>query len=345
LRDLALAAGVSKSLASRALANYPDVAVPTRERVARLAAKLGYRPSARARALARGKHALARCAVVSLGITPAALGRTVYGPVLTGIAAQASLERLDVHLVSLDGAHEQAADMLAQLVAEDRADGLVLLTFFPLTPADVRPLDAAGVPYVLVNRHFGARPVNCVALDWAGATRFAVEHLASRGHRRLALLLPEARPSTVLDHEAGWREGLGSAGIAPADAPIWHFLGHDDQDAYRRAKRELAPRREAGRHRPTAIVCMNDGYAHAVLTAATEAGIAVPRQLSVIGFDNIVAPYLTPPLCSFDPHLFDVGVTAATLLATALRGQLATPRHIVLPLDFICRASCGPAPE
>lgn len=73
-----------------------------------------------------------------------------------------------------------------------------------------------------------------------------------------------------------------------------------------------------------------------------EAVIAVPRQLSVIGFDNIVAPYLTPPLCSFDPHLYDVGARAATLLAAALRGQLATPQRILMPLDFVCRASCGP---
>jgi LacI family transcriptional regulator len=70
----------------------------------------------------------------------------------------------------------------------------------------------------------------------------------------------------------------------------------------------------------------------------------VPAQLSVIGFDDIIAQYVTPPLCSFNPHLFDVGATAAVLLAAAVRGELAAPQRIVMPLDFVCRSSCGIAP-
>jgi LacI family transcriptional regulator len=90
---------------------------------------------------------------------------------------------------------------------------------------------------------------------------------------------------------------------------------------------------------------MNDDYAHGVLAAAAEARIAVPAQLSVIGFDDIFARYLTPPLCSYNPRLHDVGARAATLLASALRGDLAGPQRVVMPLDFVCRGSCGPAPE
>lgn len=345
LQDVAAAAGVSKSLASRALAAYPDIAPTTRERVARLAAALGYRPSARARALAAGRNAPARCLVVSLGLSSAALGRTIYGDILTGITAQASVEGLDVHLASVSGEKGDAAALLAQLVAEDRADGVILLTFMALTPDDVRPLDEARIPYVLANRHFGGHPVNCVTPDWAGATGDAVERLFAQGHRRLALLLPAARGSTVQDHEAGWAAGRERCSVPTADAPILTFAGHEERAAYDFARGTFA---RWARHRDaacTAIVCMNDAFAHGVLAAAAEAGVAVPERLSVLGFDDTVARYLTPPLCSFDPHLYDVGAQAATLLATALRGEFTAPQRIVTPLDFVCRASCGPAPD
>ena len=343
-QDVARAAAVSKGLASRALAGYPEVATETRERVSSLARAMGYHASARARALAAGKNAPARCLVASLGLAPDALGRSFYGPILPGIIAQTSTEGLDVHLAALPGAPEDAAGMLAQLVAEDRADGAILLTFFPLTAEAVQPLEQARLPFVLVNRYIDGHPVNCVTPDYSGATSRAVTHLVGLGHRHLALCLPDVPVSTVRDHVAGWLQGLAQAGVDPIDAPILRFAGHHARGAYTLAQRLFAGSIGDGAAVPTAIVCMNDMYAHGVLTAAAEAGLAVPAQLSVIGFDDIIAAYLTPPLCSFDPRLYDVGVQAAALLAAALRGQLAAPQRVLTEMDFVCRSRCGPAP-
>lgn len=344
LQDVASAAGVSKGLASRALADYPEVAADTRERVGSLARAMGYRASARARALAAGKNAPARCLVASLGLAPDALGRSFYGPILTGITAQASTEGLDIQLAALPGEPEHAAGMLAQLVAEDRADGVILLTFFPLTAGAVQPLEAAGIPFVLVNRYIEGHPVNCVTPDWAGATSRAVTHLVGLGHRHLALFLPDVPVSTVRDHAAGWWEGVARCGIAVTDAPVLRFAGQES-GAFDLARLVFAGTVLDADHTPTAIVCMNDVYAHGVLTAAADAGLAVPAQISVIGFDDIFAQYVTPPLCSFNPHLYDVGAKAAAVLAAALRGELAEPHRVLMPLDFVCRSSCGPAPE
>ncbi|HEV7217103.1 MAG TPA: LacI family DNA-binding transcriptional regulator, partial [Chloroflexota bacterium] len=275
LQDVASAAGVSKGLASRALAGYPEVAAGTRERVSGLARAMGYRASARARALAAGKNAPARCLVASLGLTPDALGRSFYGPILTGITAQASTEGLDIRLAALPGIAEHAVGMLAQLVAEDRADAAILLTFFPLTAEVVQPLEQARMPFVLVNRYLDGHPVNCVTPDWAGATSQAVTHLVSLGHRRLALLLPDSPVSTVRDHAAGWMQGLARAALDPTDAPIFRFAGQES-GAFGIAQRLFAGRVVAADRTPTAIVCMNDVYAHGVLTAAAAAGLAVP---------------------------------------------------------------------
>lgn len=343
LQDVARAAGVSKGLASRALAEYPEVADDTRERVRSLARAMGYRASARARALAAGKNAPARCLVASLGLASDALGRSFYGPILTGITAQASAEGLDIHLAAHPAAPERAAAMLTQLVAEDRADGVILLTFLPLQPEDVRPLEAAGIPFVLVNRYIDGHPVNCVTPDWAGATSHVVRHLVGLGHRRLALFLPDLPVSTVRDHAAGWLQGLAQVAVDSADAPILRFAGQES-GAFSLAQSLFAGTIPDAERPPTAIVCMNDVYAHGVLAAAAAAGLAVPAQLSVIGFDDMFAQYVTPPLCSFNPHLHDIGARAAALLAAALRGELAEPQRVVMPLSFVCRSSCGPAP-
>lgn len=342
LRDVAQAAGVSKTVASRALAGYGDVAVATRDRVAQTAIDLGYRASARARALAAGRDAPTRCGVAALGMTPQELGHSFYSPVLTGVAAQASLDGMDVHLVIVPGRPEDCRELLARLVAEDRADGYILLTFFPLTSEDVAPFRDVAVPFVLANRHLDAHPVYCVTSDWAGATESAVERLTALGHRRLALLLPASSASTVRDHEQGWN---GAIARYPANqATIHRYAEPDGEGGYRLARTILQKVRPNDVTAPTALVCFNDYCAHGVLRAARELGIAVPDDLSLLSFDDAIAAYTTPPLCSFDPKMHEVGAAAALLLRRILRGETPSPARITLPLPLHWRESCGPAP-
>jgi len=345
LRDVALAAGVSKTVASRALAGYADVAPATRERILRMAGDLGYRASARAQALSAGKGALARCAVVSLGMTSAEFGRSFYGPVLTGIAAQASSQGMDVHLVTIPSDSADLADALGKLVAEDRADGFILLTFIPLAPNHVRPLDAAGTPYVLINRHFDEQPINCVTPDWAAAMEEAVEYLVALGHRRLAALLEDTSTSAVRDRARGWREGAARHAIATEDAPILYFGGGGWNGGYDLTNRLLTAGPAVRGVRPTGLVCFDDYCAHGVLAAARDLGVAVPEELSVLSFDDVIAAYTMPPLCSFDPHLHELGVAAATLLAAVLHGDQPEPRRVLVKPNLRRRESCGPAPE
>lgn len=343
LLDVAHAAGVSKTVASRALAGYADVAPATRSRIEEQARALGYRASALARALARGRDAPARCAVVNLGMTPAQFGRSLYGATLAGIAAQASLSGVDVHLVTVPAEEMATPEPLGRLVAEDCADGFIVLTFHPLTPAHVQPLDAAQLPYVLINRHFDAQPTNCVTLDWADAMARAVLHLTRLGHVRLALLLPDSPTSAVLDRELGWRNGMGGCALRSIDAPILRYTEAGQQGGFALAKALLQRGLPGSGDLPTGLVCFDDYCAQGVLMAARGAGIAVPERLSVIGCDGVIAPYTYPSLCSFDARPHELGVAAAKLLVATLHGE-TTPRRDLLPLALQCRASCGPAP-
>ncbi|HET7771707.1 MAG TPA: substrate-binding domain-containing protein, partial [Chloroflexota bacterium] len=213
--------------------------------------------------------------------------------------------------------------------------------FFSLTSRHLEPLDDAGVPYVLVNRHFehvGGPAVNCVTLDWVGATADAVRRLAELGHRRPALLMPDSDRSAVWDHEEGWRRGREACGLDERRAPMLRYP-QDDLKGYAAQLMERIKRGEG----PTALVCFNDSAAFEVMTVAAEAGVAVPEQVSVIGFDNRIGDYTTPPLCSYDPHLIDIGREAAKLMAAVLRGEVSEPRRVTVPATFVCRGSCGPA--
>jgi LacI family transcriptional regulator len=352
LVDVATAAGVSKSVASRALAGAPDIAEGTKDRVRQVAQEMGYHASMRARLLGRRTGALLHAALVSLHVDPEILGASFLGPVLAGILSGAADEGLELQHVVVRPEDGSPAEALGRLVAEDRADGLILLTFLPLTPEDVAPLDRAGVPYVLINRHFGPHPVTCVTFDWEAATQDAAQRLIQYGHRHLALLLPTEENTSVVGRADGWRSGVRHSGLAERDAPILRYEGssrvtddslNQSQALAGRLLREGLP---GTGQIPTALVGFNDWSALGILRAAAELRVRVPEQLSVIGFDSTrIGIGTTPPLCSYAPRFIDLGQQAASLLTSGLRGDLGRPRRVTIPVDFTCRGSCGPAPE
>lgn len=352
LHDVATAAGLSITTVSRALAGYDDVAEATRLRVAQLAQRLGYRPSLRARHLAMGRQASLRCAVVSLGLPAARFHGSAYGPTLTGILSGAAAQGMDVQLAAMESKDPSAE--LAGFVAEDRADGLLIVAPAALGARDLEPLERAGTPYVLVNRHLGHEPdafaVNCVTPDWVAGTRDAVRRLHRLGHRRMAAVFPRgsAPTSTALDHEQGWHDAVAELGLNPADAPIVRAAGPlTDTAGGDLARQLLTHGLPVSGQPPTAILAYNDHVAHSVLDAARELGVPVPERLTVIGFDNSISRFLWPAVCSYDPHFHTTGERAALLLAGLLHGRSAgdDPARVMIPLDHHCRASCAPAPR
>lgn len=266
---------------------------------------------------------------------------------MAGVLTSARAAEMDVHLLTTDRSEGTAA-ALKRLAAEDRADGFILMTTLPLMPADTRPLDDAGVPYVLANRHFGPHPVNCVTYDWEAATHDALRRLYQLGHRRMALLLPNTKNTTVAGHETGWLEGRAVHGVSPQDAPVVRYRRNQpgDQESGRALAETLLTRGLPGTgHLPTALVGFNDWCALGVLRGAAAVGVAVPEMLSVIGFDNtLLGEASTPQLSSYNPQAFEMGERAAELLGALLRKKVSEPARVMVPVDFVKRASCGPAP-
>ena len=193
-----------------------------------------------------------------------------------------------------------------------------------------------NVPSVFV----GARPreeaVDSVALDDEGAAIAATQHLLALGHRRIATICGPMREDCSQDRLAGYQAVLAAAGL-PFDADLiaegdWSATsGHE---AFARLMRQPSP--------PSAIFAQNDRMAVGVLRAAREAGLDVPGQLAVVGFDDMpLASYFDPSLTTMRQDLVAIGCQAAQLLIRAVENPSAERQHLRLPAELIVRESTG----
>lgn|GEM_PF-394468 len=354
LRDVAAAAGVSEGQASAALSGYRRVSDATRQRVREAATRLGYHPSEHARLLA-GRRAIGsggtvqarRCAVVleTVPITqgdPARVIQGFTGEMINGVLWRASELGMDLRLVPTT---TDLSATLSQLLARDGADAVVIHSFADLRPDQLRPLHDAGCPYVLMNRHFdGDPPVPAVVPDVRTGAGDAVDLLVSLGHRRLALVVGDRSTSVVRDYCAGWQSAAERHGIA--DTVQILRPRHDDARAVRAAVAPLL--RDADR--PTAIVAVAAGTAHEIMTHARQIGLEIPRDLSLITFQDSFARFTTPTLTAFDLRLGEVGARTVDLVAAQL--GLATPADTDVvpgtrwvPVPLVVRESTAPPPS
>jgi len=330
IKDIARRAGVSHSTVSRALRGSPLVNPRTAERIRRLAARMGYVPNAAARSLAT-----ARTGIVGLVITTLAdpfLAEIVRG--VEEVALEAGY-RLFLATSNADPERELAA---VRALAESRVEGVIVASS-RVGELYLPHLEALRVPIVLINHQREAPLIYSVASDSYQGAVLAVSYLVRLGHTRIAYIAgpPLARSNRA--RLAGYRDALAAAGIAPE--PAWIVEGNGRPEAGEWGIRRLleAPQR------PTAVFCYNDMTAIGALRAARVAGLRVPEDLSIIGFDDILfAAYTEPPLTTIAQPKYEMGRTAMGMLLQLLQGE-RVPAHLQLPCHLVERASCGPPSE
>lgn len=187
----------------------------------------------------------------------------------------------------------------------------------------------------------GPVDAHCFVVDQTTGVLQAVEHLVSLGHRRICMLSAEeqVRP---WNRRRGFEMAIDRFGLDPAECRTVHrpYLGFPD--VAHRVTQELL----GGDYRPTALLCHNDEGAFGVLRALREAGLRVPRDISVVGFDNVeVAQFAEVPLTTVDMRTHEIGELAVGLLHEAVQGLLQGGyRHVVVPSQLVVRDSTGPAP-
>lgn len=328
-------AGVSRTTVSFVL-NDRDAGIPeeTRARVLRAAAELGYVPSAAAQTLARGQArtlGLVVCHAQHL-LTDAFLPIVVYG--LTQVARERGYRTLVEPLEDVGAPHAYQ-----ELVRAKQIDGLLVLN----PRADDRRLPElidAGFPVVTVGRPPGGHG-HSLDVDNVAAAREATAHLLRLGHRRVAHLgYGSPRFTTVAERLSGYRAALEEAGAPVEDA----YVAFANYSAASGADAMRALLARAGPAQPpfTALFCGNDTVAIGAMAALRDAGLRVPEDVAVVGFDDVpMAAFTAPPLTTVRSPLLPMAEAAAHRLVDLVEGLAIAEIATQLPTELVVRASCG----
>ena len=327
IRDVAREAGVGIGTVSRVLSGHAPVAPATRARVEAAMRKLGYRPSRAAQALSR-RRTNAIAVVVPL------FTRYFYVEVLRGIeqALAASAYALVIYSI------ERAADRdraFKDLVESRRADGALVVSLTP-DSSQVESLQSLNLPAVLIDSAHPALP--SVLVDHERAAADATRHLIRLGHRHIALIDHQEDPvrlESTSGRAPGYRQALSEAGI-PWRAD-YEVIADFTPEGGQTGLRSLLARPEP----PTAVFVGSDTQALGVLEAAREAGLRIPGDLAVVGYNDVeVARYVG--LTTMRVPMREMGRRGAELLLNALEQGQYDPAHICFQAELVVRRTCGP---
>lgn len=331
LKDVAERAGVSVKTVSNVVNGYIHVRPDTRARVLEAISELDYRPNISARNLRRGRTGIIALAVPELDLP-------YFAELARHVVSAAARHDWTVLIDQTSGDREQER-LVAGGIRDHLIDGLI---FSPLalTGADLNT-GSQGTPMVLLGERVDHGPADHVAIDNVAAARDATAHLIALGRRRVAAVGAQhtAEAATARLRLAGWSAALTDAGLDPdpdlvAPAPSWH---RSDGAA---AMGDLLVRGV----RPDAVLCFNDTLALGVIRALHDAGLRVPADVAVAGFDDIEdGRYSIPTLTTVAPDKADLARVAVDLLAARIAGgdEPVPPREETVPHRLIVRESTG----
>jgi len=326
--DVAALAGVSAQTVSRVSTGSPSVRPATRERVLKAMTELGYAPNRAARALRVGT-------VESIGIVSQRHPRLADSLAVTAAAAAAQEHGYSVKLVEAPEPNPEGSDPAARLLSDIALDGLVLIRAGHAASADL-PLPP-GLPAVVADSRLAGRYPSVVCNEVRGAEE-AISHLLQLGHRTVHHLAGPQDSHGANVRAATWRRCVARAG-ATAPEPLY---GDWSPGSGYALGRELARDPDL-----TAVFCANDEMAFGLIRALREAGLRVPDDVSVVGFDDIpLAEYGHPPLTTVSLDFERLGRELVRVLAEQLSGPApASVPRVVLPTRLVVRATTGPPPR
>lgn len=331
LEDVAQLAGVSMKTVSNVVRDYPHVSAKTREKVQSAIDQLGYRPNLTARRLATGRTGMLALAIPEID-------QPYFAEISRHIGEEATRRgyRVIVEQTLNDIEAERA-------VIRDREEGLVDGVIFQ--PVRIDTMEIARLrpdtPLVLLGE--GARPLTAdhVMIDNVAAAREGVELLLKQGRKRIAFLGMVRRDPTQSTHLRllGYQEALIAAGAYSDPALVvetdWFHV--DDGVAALQAALDAGARFDA-------LICRDDLFAMAALRVLDRAGLRIPQDVAVLGWDDTaLARYSTPSLSTISPDKAAIARTALELLEDRMNGYDGVGRHRVAPHTIAQRHTTGPA--
>lgn len=314
MTDVARVAGVSHQTVSRVLNDSDRVRPATRERVERAIDELGYRRNLTARTLVTRRSRV-------IGVIVAE--SEYHGPNMTSAAIQtAARERGYATLVAAlrDTSHDEVSHVL-DLLQDHAVEGIVVIAPQPPLIEELRDT-AHRMPVVLVADGVAVSDgMHSVSVDQYHGARLATQHLIDHGHRRIAHVRGPDQWFDARQREQGWRDALTEAGLPVAD-PV-------DGD-WSSQSGHLAGLALLQHDLPDAIFCANDYMALGLLSALADNGILAPRDVSIVGFDDVSgATHFRPPLTTIRQPFHDLGEACVSVLLHVIDGEAHhTPTRI-----------------
>jgi DNA-binding LacI/PurR family transcriptional regulator len=319
--DVAKQAGVSPRTVSHVVNDYPFVAEDTRSRVQESIRALGYRPNLTARNLRRGRTGTIALVLPELGVP--------YFSELSGAIIEEVAKRSYVAVIE-----QTDGDPVRERALLDEDDRGRLFDGFIFSPLGLGGNELAGAvckaPVVLLGERVNEGPFDHVTIDNVAAARSAVEHLLGLGHRRIAAIgdQPYETGETAQFRTQGYREALEAAGVSYREelvVPTSRF----HRDAGAQAIKTLLALDKP----PEAVFCYNDLLAAGAIRTMLQAGVRVPEDVAVVGFDDIEeGRYLTPTLTTISPNKQAIASLAVQQLFRRLEGDVGEP--VILEVSY-----------
>lgn len=329
--DVARVAGVSPSTVSRVVNEHPHIRLDTRIRVQAAMAQLGYVAHTSARTLASGRSQ-------AVGLLAHGLESSFFLAVIQGVDQAVASSGYDLMLCTTHDRREKEAEYVARL-SHGMVDGLLIILPRGL-PDYVEQLRAARFPFVLIDHDDDLPGCDMVNAANRRGARDAIDHLLDLGHRRIGFITGTDNAGSTHERLAGYREALEVAQVA--FDPTLVVRGDFLEPRGFEATQELLALPDP----PTAIFASADAAAFGVLRAARERGIRVPRDLSVVGFDDIPeAMYVDPRLTTVRQPLWEMGRAAVGRLMDMIREPDAPAQRIVLDTELRVRGSTAQPPR
>lgn len=324
IKDIARLARVSHSTVSRALQNSPLVNAGTAEKIRKIAVESGYRASAVARGLVTKRTR-------TVGLVVTTVADPFASEVVSGIEQAANDHGYSVFLADSNADPEREKKVVHSL-AERRVDGIIVTSsrvgalYLPL-------LSEMMVPIVLVNNQHPGAFVHSVMIENLEGSRMAAKHLVGLGHERIAYLGDQFGYQSDTERFAGYREALDAAGIPFRPELVVHGDGKPEGGMQAMEKLLALP------DPPTAVCCYNDMSALGALRSIHLAGLRVPEDISLVGFDDLfLASYTQPRLTTVRQPMRRMGQLAMASLFKLMSGEESAIR-IKVQAELVVRES------
>ncbi len=333
LEDIARISGFSRSTISRVINGDPDVSEDTRRLITEVISEHNYQPNMAARALAAGRTSVIGL-VIPTGVSQ--LFTDPYFPMLIqGVSSGCNAKDYSVMLWLAEPEYERRT--ISKILYNGLVDGVIVSSMCTDDPI-LKALEESQFPFLTIGRHPTNENIHYVDVDNCDGARLAVLHLLRLGRKRIGAITGPKDMIPGMDRYRGYAQALREHGILTRPELVVEGDFTDDGGYY-------AARRLLEAH-PDAIFAASDDMAQGALRALFEAGLRVPQDVSLIGFDDIPFARMTrPTLTTVRQPIFGMGTRAAQTLIEIIENPPISPQHIILPTELVVRELCGGKPD